>query len=106
MSAQQEADRRWPADHEVSDPDGETGYACSDPYGYDETANRAGVEMALWAVAETDSRVEAMARSISSGRGISPDEFWAVVGLDWRNECRSMARAALAALRADVEGTP
>lgn len=50
-AAQAEADERWPANHVVDDPFGETGYAYSDEYGYDETANRAFVQGAEWAAA-------------------------------------------------------
>lgn len=45
---QAEADRRYPPDHIVDDPFGETGEAHSDPYGYDEVANRAFREGVEW----------------------------------------------------------
>lgn len=41
--ARQEANKLYPPDHEVDDPFGETGVARSDPYGYDEYANKAFV---------------------------------------------------------------
>lgn len=43
-----EANKRYPPDHEVDDPHGETGVARSDPYGYDATANKAFLEGAMW----------------------------------------------------------
>lgn len=39
-----EALKRYPLNHVVDDPFGETGEAESDPYGYDETARRAFIE--------------------------------------------------------------
>lgn len=48
MNIQREADKRYPRDHEVDDPFGETGVARSDPYGYEEYANRAFVAGAEW----------------------------------------------------------
>lgn len=39
-----EAYKRYPLNHTVDDPYGETGEAESDPYGYDETARRAFIE--------------------------------------------------------------
>ena len=47
--ARAEAERMYPSDYEVDDPFGETGAARSDPYGYDEYANRAFMKGALWA---------------------------------------------------------
>ncbi|MTE24849.1 hypothetical protein [Microbacterium sp. ZXX196] len=53
--ARQEAERRWPSNHLVDDPFGETGEAWSDPYGYDEEAQRAFIAGAVWA-SEQDTR--------------------------------------------------
>lgn len=54
--AQEEADLRYPLDHAVDDPFGETGVARSDPYGYEEYANRAFVAGAEWARARDTSQ--------------------------------------------------
>jgi hypothetical protein len=48
MSAQQAADELYPPNQTVSDPDGETGEAQTDPYGYDEAQNKAFVQGAAW----------------------------------------------------------
>jgi hypothetical protein len=47
----EEAMRRYPPDHEVDDPFGETGVARSDPYGYNEDARERFIEGAQWALA-------------------------------------------------------
>lgn len=52
-----EANKRYPTDHEVDDPHGETGVARSDPYGYDATANEAFLEGAMWERARHSSVV-------------------------------------------------
>lgn len=44
IDAQEKANELYPPDHEVDDPNGATGVARSDPYGYDEIANRAFVQ--------------------------------------------------------------
>jgi hypothetical protein len=44
-----EAFRRYPANYIVEDPTGETGWAESDPYGYEEYAARAFIAGAKWA---------------------------------------------------------
>lgn len=53
ISAQEEADRRYPPNYTVEDPFGAIGaVAVTDPYGYDEVANRAFVAGAEWATAD------------------------------------------------------
>lgn len=42
---------KYPPNHLVDDPEGETGYAESDPYGYNETARNAFTEGVEWALA-------------------------------------------------------
>ena len=57
---------KWPPDHEVDDPYGETGVARSDEYGYDETARVAALHMAEWLLGQLPDR-EAVARRIDPG---------------------------------------
>lgn len=57
-SAQQAANEKYPPNHPVGDPEGETGTAQSDPYGYDEVCNHAFVEGATWATAQFTQTVK------------------------------------------------
>lgn len=47
-TVQQEADRLYPPNQKVDDPEGETGEADTDPYGYDEACNAAFIQGAKW----------------------------------------------------------
>ena len=49
-----EAFKRYPPNHPVEDPFGETGWAESDPYGYEEYAVRAFIAGAKWAQKEEE----------------------------------------------------
>jgi hypothetical protein len=53
-TAQQAADRLYPPNHPVDDPEGETGEAQSDPYGYDEIGRRAFMEGVAWQLEHGD----------------------------------------------------
>lgn len=59
--ARAESEKRYPSNHLVDDPFGETGEAWSDPYGYSETAQSAFVYGAEWQASRpvTDEEVEA-----------------------------------------------
>jgi hypothetical protein len=80
---QAEADRLYPPDHQVDDPEGATGVARSDEYGYDATANRAFVEGGTFAV-----------DSIEPGCCCAPAERWYHVVGRWVG---SIARIAIGA---------
>jgi hypothetical protein len=53
MNIPEEANRRYPPDHEVDDPFGAYGVAHSDEYGYEAYANEAFIAGAEWARKET-----------------------------------------------------
>lgn len=55
-----EARKRYPFNHVVDDTSGATGKAQSDPYGYDEYAQRAFIEGARWALLEAATALDAM----------------------------------------------
>ncbi len=98
--ARQEAERRWPLNHLVDDPFGETGEAWSDPYGYHETAQKAFEAGAVWASEHpdrepSDAEVEAAAEAMWDRWG-SPGMF-PYAPVHRRNSFRSDARAALLA---------
>lgn len=63
-AAQKEADRLYAPDHTVDDPFGETGEARTDPYGYDEYANRAFVKGAEWQAAQ-DTKAESVEEDLA-----------------------------------------
>lgn len=48
MTAQEQANKLYPPNHPIDDPEGATGEAQSDPYGYEELGNRAFLEGAAW----------------------------------------------------------
>lgn len=54
---------KWPLNHLVEGPWGETEWANSDDYGYDETARNAAILMAEWLLSQLPDR-EAVARQI------------------------------------------
>lgn len=54
--ATEEALRRYPLNHQVDDPFGETGVAESDPYGYDDNARHAFEAGAEWQRAQPPIR--------------------------------------------------
>ncbi len=73
-TAQAEADRRFPPDHEVPDPHGATGVARSDEYGYDEVQNRAFVAGAEWADAQRESLTDVTREELAEVIGSAWDE--------------------------------
>lgn len=107
--AKREAKRKFPPNHLVGDPFGATGFAESDPYGYDETEGR-GFESGILHLAEQLQRedvIEAAARDYYEEEANDSDGFdawpdWVDVDDDLREVYRSRARSALDAMLAKI----
>lgn len=63
-----EALKRYPVNHTVDDPLGETGEAETDPYGYDETARNAFIAGGEYALSLIKQREEAIKREARIGQ--------------------------------------
>lgn len=90
--ARQEAERRRPSNHLVDDPFGETGEAWSDPYGYNEEAQRAFIEGAVWASEQPDREP-----SDADVRAALSEWYRGIFSGGWTEQDEARMRAALLA---------